>query len=73
MRIFSESSYKEHIKMIRENAWMLAWKEGFDVGQKRVEEDPYDRDYRAGRITLNEYRMLKYHLPRIERNKGEEK
>jgi hypothetical protein len=70
MRIFSESSYKEHIKLIKQIGRWEAWNDGYKAALERLEEDPYDRDLRAGRISINEYRMLKYHLPRIEKNRG---
>jgi hypothetical protein len=56
MRIFSERSYKERIEQIEQNAW----KDGFNAAGKIKE---YEKDLEAGRITLNEYRQLKYNLP----------
>jgi hypothetical protein len=56
MRIFSESSYKEHIKQIKQDAW----KDGFNAAVQRKE---YEKDLELGRITLSEYRQLKYNLP----------
>lgn len=70
MRIFSEKEYEKHIKVVTQYARWKAWKEGFDAGRERLEEDPYDRDLIAGRISINEYRMLKYLLPPIEKNRG---
>lgn len=71
MRIFSERAYERHIRVVTESTRWKAWKEGFDAGRERLEEDPYDRDLREGRITINEYRHLKYLLPPIKQNKGE--
>jgi hypothetical protein len=56
MRIFSESSYKEHIEQIKQKAWI----DGFNAAGKIKE---YEKDLEAGRITMNEYRQLKYNLP----------
>jgi hypothetical protein len=56
MRIFSERSYKERIEQIEQNAW----KDGFNAAGKIKE---YEKDLEAGRITLNEYRQIKYNLP----------
>jgi hypothetical protein len=56
MKIFSESSYKERIEQIEQNAW----KDGFNAAGKIKE---YEKDLEAGRITLNEHRQLKYNLP----------
>ena len=71
MRIFSDRAYERHIKVITESTRWKAWREGFEAGRERLEEDPCDKDLRAGRITLNEYRYLKYNLPPIKQNKGE--
>lgn len=66
MRIFSEKEYEKHIKVVTQYARWKAWKEGFDAGRERLEGDPYDRDLRNGRITIDEYRCLKYNLRPIK-------
>lgn len=58
MKIFSEKAFKEFICTMKADAWTN--------GYNCANNDYLDRDLKLGRITLDEYRQLKYDYPPIE-------
>ena len=51
----------KQINEIENKAYLRGYEDG-----KRFYVDALERDYMRGRLTLNEYRRIKYQLPSIE-------
>ena len=63
MKILSNREYTRRITAAANRAWV----DGFNCAR----EQPYnewEREFKRGRITLNEYRRLAYDLPPIEKS-----
>lgn len=64
MKILSNRAYN---KLLSSTA-CKAWCDGFNCARRHPCDNPWEREFERGRITLNEYRRLAYDLPPIEKS-----